>query len=69
MDVLQSLVTILLQFSLPAFGFSKFVNKAINSSNQGDDIDAPHSGSSQLERSDLKFFTKTANFDVYFVTY
>ena len=29
----------------------------------------PHSGSSHSERSDLKFLTKTANFDVYFVTF
>ncbi|XP_072158589.1 aldo-keto reductase family 1 member A1-like [Bemisia tabaci] len=28
-----------------------------------------HDGSSQLERSDIKFFTKAANFAVYFVTF
>ena len=30
---------------------------------------ALHSVSSQLERSDVQFFIKTANFDVYFVTF
>ena len=28
-----------------------------------------HGGSSQLGKSDIKFFTKTANFDVYSATF
>ena len=32
-------------------------------------LGAAHSGSSQLERSDMKFLTETANFGVYFVTF
>ena len=30
---------------------------------------APHNGSSKLERSDMNFFAKTANFDVYILKY
>lgn len=32
-------------------------------------MDPAHNGSSQLEKSDTKFLTKTTNFDVYFAAF